>query len=69
MGSNAKAGSASNVKIEKFEDLFGGSAGQENSAEQIINAPLHHSGPTKPDQVSYAGFCLQKKKRLYNISG
>ena len=40
MGSNAKAGSASKVKIEKFEDLFGGSAGQENSAEQIINAPL-----------------------------
>ena len=40
MGSNAKAGSASKVKIEKFEDLFGGSAGQESSAEQIINAPL-----------------------------
>ena len=40
MGSNTKAGSASKVKIEKFEDLFGGSAGQENSAEQIINAPL-----------------------------
>ena len=40
MGSNAKAGSASKVKIEKFEDLFGGSAGQESSVEQIINAPL-----------------------------
>ena len=40
MGSNAKAGSASKVKIEKFEDLFGGSAGQESSAERIINAPL-----------------------------
>ena len=40
MGSNAKAGSASKDKIEKFEDLFGGSAGQESSVEQIINAPL-----------------------------
>lgn len=40
MGSNAKAGSASKVKIEKFEDLFGSSAGQGSSAEQIINAPL-----------------------------
>ena len=40
MGSNAKAGSASKVKIEKFEDLFGGSAGQESSVEQIISAPL-----------------------------
>ena len=40
MGSNTKAGSASKVKIEKFEDLFGGSAGQESSVEQIINAPL-----------------------------
>ena len=40
MGSNAKAGSASKVKIEKFEDLFGGSAGQGSFAEQIINAPL-----------------------------
>ena len=40
MGSNAKAGSASKVKIEKFEDLFGGSAGQGSSVEQIINAPL-----------------------------
>ncbi len=40
MGSNAKAGSASKVKIEKFEDLFGGCAGQESSVEQIINAPL-----------------------------
>ena len=40
MGSNAKAGSASKVKIEKFEDLFGSSAGQGSSVEQIINAPL-----------------------------
>ena len=40
MGSNRKAGSASKVRIEKFDDLFGSSAGQESSAEQIINAPL-----------------------------
>ena len=40
MGSNKKAGSASKVRIDKFEDLFGGSAGQESSVEQIINAPL-----------------------------
>ena len=40
MGSNKRTGSASKVRIDKFEDLFGGSAGQENSAEQIINAPL-----------------------------
>ncbi len=40
MGSNKKAGSASKVRIDKFEDLFGGSAEQESSAEQIINAPL-----------------------------
>lgn len=40
MGSNKRAGSASKVRIDKFEDLFGGSAGQESSVEQIINAPL-----------------------------
>ena len=40
MGSNKRTGSASKVRIDKFEDLFGGSAGQESSAEQIINAPL-----------------------------
>ena len=40
MGSNKRAGSASKVRIDRFEDLFGGSAGQESSAEQIINAPL-----------------------------
>ena len=40
MGSNRKAGSASKVRIDKFDDLFGSSAGQESSVEQIINAPL-----------------------------
>ena len=40
MGSNAKPRSASKVRIDRFEDLFGGSAVQESSAEQIINAPL-----------------------------
>ena len=28
------------VTLEKFDDLFGGSAAQENGIEQIINAPL-----------------------------
>ena len=40
MGSNAKTGSAAKIKMESFDDLFGGSAAQENGAEQIINAPL-----------------------------
>ena len=40
MGSNAKTGSAAKIRMESFDDLFGGSAGQESSAEQIINAPL-----------------------------
>ena len=40
MGSNTKAGSASKIKMESFDDLFGGSAGQGNGTEQIINAPL-----------------------------
>ena len=40
MGSNTKAGSAAKIKMESFDDLFGGNAGQENGIEQIINAPL-----------------------------
>ena len=40
MGSNAKPRSASKVALESFDDLFGGSAAQENGVEQIINAPL-----------------------------
>ena len=40
MGSNTKAGSAAKIKMESFDDLFGGNAAQENGAEQIINAPL-----------------------------
>ena len=40
MGSNTKSRSASKVTLEKFDDLFGGSAAQENGVEQIINAPL-----------------------------
>ena len=39
MGSNAKAGSAAKITIEKFDDLFGGTAA-EKRGEQIINAPL-----------------------------
>ena len=40
MSSNAKTGSASKIKMERFDDLFGGSGAQETGAEQIINAPL-----------------------------
>ena len=40
MGSNAKTGSAAKIKMESFDDLFGGSVTQENGIEQIINAPL-----------------------------
>lgn len=40
MGSNTKAGSAAKIKMESFDDLFGGNAGQENGMEQIINAQL-----------------------------
>ena len=40
MGSNAKTGSAAKIRMESFDDLFGGSAAQENGIEQIINAPL-----------------------------
>ena len=40
MGSNAKTGSAAKIKMESFDDLFGGSAAQGNGIEQIINVPL-----------------------------
>ena len=40
MSSNAKTGSASKIKMESFDDLFGGSSAQGTGAEQIINAPL-----------------------------
>ena len=40
MSSNTKTGSASKIKMESFDDLFGGSNAQETGAEQIINAPL-----------------------------
>ena len=35
-----KTGSASKIKMESFDDLFGGNSVQETRAEQIINAPL-----------------------------
>ena len=35
MGSNIKSRSASKVALESFDDLFGGSAAQENGVEQI----------------------------------
>lgn len=40
MGGNAKLGSAAKIKMESFDDLFGGNVAQENGTEQIINAPL-----------------------------
>lgn len=40
MSSNTKTGSASKIKMEIFDDLFGGSSAQETGAEQIVNAPL-----------------------------
>ena len=40
MSSNTKTGSESKIKMESFDDLFGGSSAQETGAEQIINAPL-----------------------------
>ena len=40
MSSNTKTGSASKIKMESFDDLFGGSSAQEIGAEQIINALL-----------------------------
>ena len=40
MSSNTKTGSTSKIKMESFDDLFGGSSAQEIGAEQIINAPL-----------------------------
>ena len=40
MSSNTKTGSAAKIKMESFDDLFGGSGAQETGAEQIINAPL-----------------------------
>lgn len=40
MGSNGKVGSASKIKIDSFDDLFGGDVGQGSLAEQIINVPL-----------------------------
>ncbi|MCI8382517.1 MAG: ParB/RepB/Spo0J family partition protein [Lachnospiraceae bacterium] len=40
MGSNRKAGSASKIKMESFDNLFGIFPNDENSAEQIINVPI-----------------------------
>ena len=37
---SSKTGSASKIKMESFDDLFGGSYVQETGTEQIINAPL-----------------------------
>ena len=55
MSSNTKTGSASKIKMESFDDLFGGSGAQETGAEQIINAPLAdlHEFKDHPFKVLY----------------
>jgi len=40
MGSNTKTGSASKIKMESFDDLFGAGNLQGDSTEQIISVPL-----------------------------
>ncbi|MFG6322819.1 MAG: ParB/RepB/Spo0J family partition protein [Lachnospiraceae bacterium] len=40
MGSSKKPGSAANITLEKFDDLFGGNAGQGSGGEQITHAKL-----------------------------
>lgn len=40
MSNNTKTESASKIKMESFDDLFGGSSAQETGAEQIVNASL-----------------------------
>lgn len=40
MGSNKKPGSAANITLEKFDDLFGDNAAQGNGGEQITHAKL-----------------------------
>ena len=40
MSKITKTGSAAKIKIDSFDDLFGGSTVQEIGAEQIISAPL-----------------------------
>lgn len=40
MSSNTKTKSASKIKLDSFDDLFGNNTTQENMTEQIINVPL-----------------------------
>lgn len=40
MGNKHKAGSAAKIKLDRFEDLIGGSAGAGDDSEQIISIPL-----------------------------
>lgn len=40
MGSNTKQGSAAKIKIDRFDDLFGGNVPQTDSLEQILSVPL-----------------------------
>jgi ParB family chromosome partitioning protein len=40
MSNSVKARSASKIKLDSFDDLFGAPVGQEGSAEQIVSVPL-----------------------------
>ncbi len=47
MSKTTKTGSAAKIKIDSFDDLFGGNTLQGNGAEQIIIAPLKDLYPFK----------------------
>ncbi|SET97309.1 ParB/RepB/Spo0J family partition protein [Enterocloster clostridioformis] len=40
MAGNGRQGSASKIRLDTFDDLFGGNAAQADAGEKIINAPL-----------------------------
>lgn len=40
MGVKTKRGSAAKIKIDNFDDLFGGTVGREDAAGQILDVPL-----------------------------
>ena len=63
MSSNTKTGSASKIKMESFDDLFGGSSAQEIGAEQIINAPLADLHEFKDHPLRYWTMKRWRKQR------
>lgn len=40
MGNKQRTGSAAKIKLDRFEDLIGGSAGHGDSSEQVVSIPL-----------------------------